>query len=88
MKNDNPLNGFNTDTYTYTGFKGGTAPSVCPTLSQAIANPLKLVDYIGCHKILLIIVFGIIGFILYSGVKAKVKAEGGEAGAKGGEVKK
>jgi hypothetical protein len=82
MKNDNPLNNFTTGKYS-SGFKDvPTTPTICPTLGQATANPLKLIDYIGCHKILMILVLAVISLLFYSGVKAKVAAEGG-AGAKG-----
>lgn len=82
MKNDNPLNNFTTGKYS-SGFKDvPTAPTICPTLSQATANPLKLIDYIGCHKILMIFVIAVVVFICYSGVKAKAAAEG--EGSKGG----
>lgn len=85
MKNDNPLNNFTTGKYS-SGFKDvPTTATICPTLGQATANPLKLIDYIGCHKILMIFVLAIIALIFYSGVKAKVAAEGGAgAGGKAG----
>lgn len=77
MKNDNPLNNFDTRSYS-SGFKEVKGiPTVCPTLDQATANPIKAIDYIGCHKILMIFVLAIIALLFYSG--AKVKAKNDEA---------
>ncbi len=84
MKNDNPLNNFQT-TYNY---KVDTStPSVCPSLAQATANPVKFIDYIGCHKLFLIFILAVIAFIFYSGAKVKAAADG-TAGGKPGEAKK
>jgi hypothetical protein len=81
MRDDNPLNNFDTRSYSQ-GLGDYSAPSVCPSFSQATANPLKLVDYISCHKLLLIFILAIVAFLAYSGVKAKVK-EGEKSGNKG-----
>jgi hypothetical protein len=84
MKERNPLDSFNTGNNI--GFKAPAHPDVCPTLSQGMSNPLQLIDWIGCHKILLIFIFAVIALLLYSGVKAKAATDSGAGGAKGGST--
>lgn len=87
MASTNPLDNFDTRSYS-SGFKDVKGiPTVCPTIGQATSNPVKMIDYIGCHKIFMIFLIAIVALLFYSGVKVKAAADnasGGSGGASSG----
>lgn len=82
MATKNPLDNFQTNSFNAYNKTGLQASSVCPTTEDVYNFPVKAVDYVSCHKLLLIILIAIIGSFFFAGAKVVKKAndKGGNTG--------
>lgn len=82
MATKNPLDNFQTNSFNAYSKDGLKTSSVCPSTQDVYNFPLKIVDYISCHKLLLIILIAIIGSFFFAGTKVVKKSTEGEGGDK------
>lgn len=79
---ENVLEEFETHSFGKYDASSLAAGESCPTASQVFKYPVKMVDYVGCHKIFLIFVLVIIISLFYTGTQAVKKAKDAEGGKK------
>ncbi len=80
MATKNPLDNFQTNSFNNYGKDGLKTSSICPDMQDVYNFPLKVVDYVSCHKLLLIVLIAVIGSFFFAGAKVVKKAKDGENG--------